>query len=30
MRGFWADRELNTAASQELVFTAEQSRRMKS
>jgi len=30
MRAFWADRELSTAASREMAFTAEQSRRMKS
>jgi hypothetical protein len=29
MRAFWVDHELSTAATQELVFTAEQSRRMK-
>ena len=29
MRAFWVDHELSTAARQELVFTAEQSRRMK-
>jgi len=30
MRAFWADRELSTAASQEMIFTTDQSRRMKS
>jgi hypothetical protein len=30
MRAFWVDHELSTATRQELVFTAQQSRRMKS